>query len=202
MAEHRPSFVVLADRRLRSLGYGPRGTGVGILHSEREKPSARFRELALALSHRSLHRDAAALRAMAEYEEAFVRGEYTAAQAAGDRAARLLLPALPAPGRDSSCCDGDVFKYGHSICALDARSEDAERWVRAVAAESGHRVDWHYSGGRANVLYLGDYARVRAAVDRLAPQLVGTVLRVYGEEAHGPYRAGDPLPPGVLAVID
>ena len=38
-------------------------------------------------------------------------------------------------------CDPDVFKNGESILALDARSNPAEKWVKAVAAESGQKVD-------------------------------------------------------------
>jgi hypothetical protein len=117
-------------------------------------------------------------------------------------------------------CDEDIFKNGHGVCVLDACMHRAETWVQAVAHESGQRVDWHYSGGRANVLYLGDYKRVAAAVEKLAPTLTdpmvrkpgecgscsgeshreGALLRRYGEGAHGLYRAGDPLPYGVIAV--
>lgn len=34
-------------------------------------------------------------------------------------------------------CDQDIFKNGHSIAMLSARSAAAEEWVRAVAKESG-----------------------------------------------------------------
>jgi hypothetical protein len=117
-------------------------------------------------------------------------------------------------------CDADVFKDGKGICALDACMCRAEQWVQAVARESGQRVDWHYSGGIANVLYLGDYAAVSAAMGKLAPTLEdtmarkpgecgscsgdthrpGQILRMYGAEAHGLYREGDPLPEGAIAV--
>jgi len=103
---------------------------------------------------------------------------------------------------------------------LDACMHVAEEWVQKVAKASGQKVDWHYSGGVANVLYLGDHARVLAAVERLRPELererpktaehscqcegdthsAGEVLRVYGSGAHGPYRAGDPLPDGSIGV--
>lgn len=54
---------------------------------------------------------------------------------------------------------------------LDARSAVAEAWVQRVAEESEQRVDWHYVAGRANVLYIGDYARVREAIEVLLPLL-------------------------------
>lgn len=117
-------------------------------------------------------------------------------------------------------CDEEVFKKGDSVCTIDACMHRAEQWVREVARESGQRVDWHYSGGIANVLYLGDYARVQAAVTKLAPKLAEEIpkkpdehcrcmgifhgkcriMSSYGPWAHGPYRDGDPLPPGVVAV--
>jgi hypothetical protein len=49
-------------------------------------------------------------------------------------------------------------------------SNAMERWVKQVAARSGQRVDWHFIAGRANVLALGDLARVRAAIAELMPE--------------------------------
>jgi len=118
-------------------------------------------------------------------------------------------------------CDGEVFKDGNGICALDACMHRAETWVQAVARESGQRMDWHYSGGIASVLYIGDHAKVAAAVEKLRPMLAdpmarnagecgscsgdthrpGTILRVYPDDARGLYRAGDPLPDGTIAVL-
>lgn len=121
----------------------------------------------------------------------------------------------------SDRCDADVFKDGHAIALLDACMYRAEAFRMAVAKESGQRVDWHYSGGRVNMLYLGDFAKVDAAVSKLAPTLEdalprkegecgscagkdhhqpAVILRRYESAAHGTYRAGDPLPPDVIAV--
>lgn len=94
-------------------------------------------------------------------------------------------PDMPTP------CDQEVFKNGLGICILDAARWQAEEWVQKVARKSGQRVDWHYSGGRANVLYLGDYDRVLAAVEELRPALDGTILMVLPKGAHGLYRRGD-----------
>ena len=55
-------------------------------------------------------------------------------------------------------CAPDIFANGESMAALDARSTPAERWVQAVAALAGAQLDWHYSGGVAHVLHLGDSA--------------------------------------------
>lgn len=97
-------------------------------------------------------------------------------------------------------CDKEVFDHGLGIAALDARAKAAEKWVCAVAELSGQRVDWHYSGGIANVLYLGDYAKVREAIEVLAGELDGRILRIFPPDAHGLYRAGDELPEGVIGV--
>ncbi len=98
-------------------------------------------------------------------------------------------------------CDSEVFANGSSVCVLDARSNQAEAWVQSVAKESGQRVDWHYSGGRANVLFIGDRKLVLAAVEKLASTLDGTILRIVAEDERGPYRAGDPVPDGVIAIV-
>lgn len=113
------------------------------------------------------------------------------------------------------------FQNGHSIAVLDACRHRAEEFVQAVAKESGQPVDWHYRGGIANVLYLGDHAKVKAAFDKLKPMLSvsvkrqngecgscsgtkhrkGSVLQTYESAKHGPYRAGDELPEGTIAVV-
>src|SRR5512135_41321 len=115
-------------------------------------------------------------------------------------------------------CNADVFKNGHGICALDACSQRAEEWVQSVAKESGQKVDWHYSGGIANVLFIGDYDKVLAAIKKLEPELAktpictggcrcsgnqhspGRLMRIFPADAHGLYRAGDELPDGAVGV--
>jgi hypothetical protein len=109
-------------------------------------------------------------------------------------------------------CDDEVFKKGKSIVALDAASEHAEEWVQAVAKSSGQRVDWHYSGGIANVLFLGDRAKVMAAIEAMPkpgrmkkgydgkPTPAVRIMRVYGDEETGLYRQGvTPAPEGAIA---
>ena len=119
-------------------------------------------------------------------------------------------------------CDPEIFKKGRSICTIDACSHRAEVWVQSVAEKSGQKVDWHYTGGIGNVLYLGDYNRILTAVEKLLPQLedympkekgqrcrcgeakehsLGRVLSVFRAEAHGPYRAGDELPEGAIGAV-
>jgi hypothetical protein len=108
-------------------------------------------------------------------------------------------------------CNDKVFKKGHSAIILDGCSHRVEKWVKAVAKESGQAVDWHYSGGRANVLYVGDFKKVQAAIEKLLPELEkapskeGHSCRCLGPkhgamsvlarpslgDDHGPYRDGD-----------
>lgn len=101
---------------------------------------------------------------------------------------------------DPPACDREVFEKGLGVAALDARMHAAEAWVKKVAAASGQRVDWHYSGGVANVLYLGDYAKVTQAIEQLKGELDGRIMRIFPPESHGLYRAGDVLPDGVIGV--
>lgn len=112
---------------------------------------------------------------------------------------------------DELKCDREVFEKGQGICIFHASTAVTEPWVQKVAAESGQRVDWHYSGGWVNMLYLGDYERVRAAVEKLKPELEAAAkechrgwglsgFQILPPASHGLYRAGDPLPEGAIAV--
>lgn len=98
-------------------------------------------------------------------------------------------------------CDPKIFQKGTTVCVLDAPSNAAERWVKAVAKKAKAKVDWHYSGGRANVLHLGDAKsrkRVFEAINDLQGELKGTILSVGGP---GLYRAGvTEVPEGTIAV--
>lgn len=90
-------------------------------------------------------------------------------------------------------CDPKIFKKGKPVASLDARADDAEAWVKAIAKLAKAKVDWHYSGGRAQVLHLGNAesrVRVEKAVDELAPYLRGTILQRFGEGETGLYRSG------------
>ncbi len=80
-------------------------------------------------------------------------------------------------------CNRDIFKNGQGVCVVDGRSNAVERWVQKVAKTANAQVDWHYSGGRANVLHLGDAEsrqRVLKAINDLEGELDGTILSVDG----------------------
>ena len=92
---------------------------------------------------------------------------------------------------DLPMCDDDIFANGVGLCVLDARSHAAETWVKSVAEKSGQRVDWHYSGGWANVLVLGDHAVALATARELSSTLDGRVMS-FSEDGRALYRAGEP----------
>lgn len=97
-------------------------------------------------------------------------------------------------------CNSDIFKNGRGVCILSGRSNAIERWVQAVATKADAQVDWHFSGGRANVLHLGDEEsrqRVLNAIKELKGDLDGYILSVDGPTL---YRQGDAVPEGTIAV--
>lgn len=58
-------------------------------------------------------------------------------------------------------CDSRVFADGKIIALLGSvHSEVMEAWCRRIAQESGQKVDWSFSGGRAVVKALGDLEMV------------------------------------------
>jgi hypothetical protein len=68
-------------------------------------------------------------------------------------------------------CDREVYVKGKSVFMTHTISpNDMECWVKKVAQLSGQRVDWHFIGGMANVLALGDIDKVKAAIQQLMPE--------------------------------
>ena len=76
-------------------------------------------------------------------------------------------------------CDEEIYRDGSIVCKLIGRSNAIERWVKSVAAKADARVDWHFFGGIANVLHLGDEAsrqRVIKVIQELRDQFEGRML--------------------------
>ncbi len=97
-------------------------------------------------------------------------------------------------------CNPDIFKNGKGVCVVDGSSNAVENWVQLVAKTANAEVDWHYSGGRANVLHLGDDAsrqRVLDAINKLKNKLKGRIMSIDGPTL---YRQGDEVPEGTIAV--
>lgn len=104
-------------------------------------------------------------------------------------------------GPDPAPCNPDIFKKGRGVCVVDGSSNAVERWVQSVAKKANAQVDWHYSGGRANVLHLGDDAsrqRVLNAINELEGELKGRILSVDGPAL---YRNGVEDPDATGAVV-
>ena len=68
-------------------------------------------------------------------------------------------------------CDPRIYTEGQTVFVGDTLGSNAmERWVQKIAKDSGQPVDWHWSGGRANVLALGDREAVTAALLKHRPE--------------------------------
>jgi hypothetical protein len=119
------------------------------------------------------------------------------------------MAAVPNSEKTSPPCDVEIFEKGESVCMFHAGSVVTEAWVKEVAVLSGQRVDWHYTGGMVNVLFIGDYEKVKSAVEELSPKLHAScekatghpaqLFRLFPRSSRGPYRRGDESPPGTLA---
>ena len=69
-------------------------------------------------------------------------------------------------------CERDIFENGTCVLVTaEVSSNRMERWVKKVAERSGQRVDWHFAGGWARVLTLGDPGAVREACLSLREEL-------------------------------
>lgn len=68
-------------------------------------------------------------------------------------------------------CKPEIYAKGHMVFMTHAiPARQIEAWVQKVAATSGQPVDWHYAGGRACVLALGDLQAVRKAIETHLPE--------------------------------
>lgn len=71
-------------------------------------------------------------------------------------------------GPDPTPCDPKVFEEGECVFITHTiPSNSMESWVKAVARDSKQPVDWHFAGGRAVVLALGDIEKVKASIRKL-----------------------------------
>lgn len=112
-------------------------------------------------------------------------------------------------GPTPPACDPEVFQHGEPIILLSGSSNMVENWVRGVAVSADARLDWHYSGGVAQVLHLGDetsWDRTQLAIDSQIGDFRsagGSVVRQIKEKGqHGIYRSGvDDAPAGAIAVV-
>lgn len=77
-------------------------------------------------------------------------------------------------------CQEDIFNNGHTVFVLSGWEKDKiEEWVKEVASHSGEKVDWHYSGGKANILGLGDLEKIRNTIKEMLPALNKQINEFY-----------------------
>lgn len=72
-------------------------------------------------------------------------------------------------GPDPTPCDPKLFKQGVTVamCATYGANH-FETLIKQVREDTGRPVDWHYVGGRANVLaFLKDAPVVKEAFERI-----------------------------------
>lgn len=71
---------------------------------------------------------------------------------------------------DAEKCNPDIYKDGTLVFMTHSiPSNELHKWVQMVAILSEQPVDWHFAGGRACVLALGDLPRVLSAITDLLP---------------------------------
>lgn len=91
-------------------------------------------------------------------------------------------------------CNQDIFVHGTPIASVTGSSNAVEDWVRRVADKSDTQLDWHYSGGIAQVLHLGDDESFGWALDAMEVVETGPNVRIMHKfespGQKGLYRAG------------
>jgi hypothetical protein len=59
-------------------------------------------------------------------------------------------------------CRDDVFRHGKQVTIFGDKPKDEVEWVcQETSRRTGKPIDWHYAGGRAVVLTLGDPEEAR-----------------------------------------
>ncbi len=97
-------------------------------------------------------------------------------------------------GPDPTPCDPKLFEDGTLMFVSHTIPSNAmEQWVQSVAKDCEQPVDWHFAGGRACVLALGDLDKVMASMRKLMPdhdERYKQALKKlgFGEDEHEPPR--------------
>ena len=98
-------------------------------------------------------------------------------------------------GPDPLPCDPKIFKNGKTVFVTHTIPSNAmEGWVKKVAAMSGQPVDWHFAGGRAVILALGDLPKVMTAIHSLMPEHDALYRAAYSKILPGLEVGDDEIP--------
>ncbi len=82
-----------------------------------------------------------------------------------------LNTTMATDGPTPPLCDPEILLKGKRVFVTDTIPSNAmEGWVKQVAQSSGQPADWHFVGGRAEVLALGDIERVKIAIRELSSE--------------------------------
>lgn len=91
----------------------------------------------------------------------------------------------------SSICDKNIFKNGTPLCAVDTGpvggADKFEEYIVGIRHWTNAQVDWHYSGGRAQVLVLGDMTPVKEEILK-TPLPPGMMILRWFEPGQGLWR--------------
>lgn len=90
-------------------------------------------------------------------------------------------------------CDSLIFQYGSPVALIAGKSIAIEAWVKEVRKAAKAQIDWHFTGGIAQVVHLGDEAsrqRVEVAIDTLISTLQGRLMKRCEMRDKGLYREG------------
>ncbi len=83
-------------------------------------------------------------------------------------------------------CNDKIHRKGtHLFTTHSIPAEKIEKWVKQVAQMSGQKVDWHYFGGRAVILALGNarqISKVTQAIKDLLPEHDRLMAETVGPE--------------------
>lgn len=83
----------------------------------------------------------------------------------------LLRKVKPMTTDDPPSCNQEIFNKGECVFITHTiPSNELEKWVKKIAEKSGQPVDWHYCGGRARILALGDISKVSCSMKELMPE--------------------------------
>lgn len=62
-------------------------------------------------------------------------------------------------------CDSEIYKNGESVGFIAASSPEViEAIVNDIRKDTGELIDWHYFGGRANILTTGNAELVKRSL--------------------------------------